>query len=153
MSSPSIRTPELAAEICRLLAEGDTTLRKVCTRLGVSVSGVLKWANEEPEGFGAQYAHARHIGYLAMADDVLDTAETPMEGVEHEVADGKDGRTVKEKRADMLGHRRLVVDTKKWLLSKVLPKIYGDKIAVEHSGNVSIEDRLRAGRARVRGTD
>lgn len=29
---------------------------------------------------------------------------------------------------------RLRVDTRKWLLSKALPKIYGDKITTEHSG-------------------
>lgn len=103
---------------------------------------------DDPEGFGKQYAHARHLGYLAMADDVIETAETPLVG-EETIDNPLTGLVIKK--GDMLGHRRLVVDTKKWLLSKVLPKIYGDKIAIEHSGNVSIEDRLRAGRARVRG--
>jgi hypothetical protein len=32
-----------------------------------------------------------------------------------------------ERRGDMLGHRRLQVDTRKWYLSKVLPKKFGDK--------------------------
>ena len=148
MSSPPIRSPELAAKICTQLEEGRLSLRKVCEGLGVSESGVRKWALEEPEGFGAQYVRARHLGYLAMADDVIETAETPLEGTE--TTDSPlTGLVIKK--GDMLGHRRLVVDTKKWLLSKVLPKIYGDKLEIEHTGNVSIEDRLRAGRERVRG--
>jgi hypothetical protein len=53
----------------------------------------------------------------------------------------------------MIDHRRLKVDTRKWYLSKLAPKRYGDRIAVEHSGSVSIEDRLRAGRARVGGSE
>ena len=28
----------------------------------------------------------------------------------------------------MLGHRKLQIDTRKWMLSKMLPKIYGDKL-------------------------
>jgi hypothetical protein len=31
-----------------------------------------------------------------------------------------------------------MVDSRKWLLSKVLPKVYGDKVAVDHAGGVSI---------------
>jgi hypothetical protein len=30
--------------------------------------------------------------------------------------------------------KRLRVDTQKWLLSKALPKIYGDKVLNEHTG-------------------
>ena len=146
---PSIRSEALAAHICDVLKEGKVSLRKVCADLHISNAAVLQWALDEPEGFGKQYAHARHLGYLAMADDVIETAETPLEGVETE----ESVLGTKVKRGDMLGHRRLVVDTKKWLLSKVLPKIYGDKLQVEHSGNVSIEDRLRAGRARVGSSD
>lgn len=143
---PEIRTPELAAEICKRLAEGRLSLRKICLALGVSESGVRKWALEDAEGFGAQYAHARHLGYLVMADDVLETADTPVEGV---TTKWSPLNGLEETKGDMFNHRRLQVDTRKWLLSKVLPKIYGDKIAVEHSGTVSIEERLRAGRKRV----
>ncbi len=148
MARPTIRSPELAEELCRRLADGRLSLRRICMDLGVSETAVREWALDEPEGFGKQYAHARFIGYLVMADDVIETAETPLEGVE--IEESETG-SKKIRRGDMLGHRRLVVDTKKWLLSKVLPKIYGDRIAVEHSGDVSIEARLRAGRARVAG--
>jgi hypothetical protein len=44
-----------------------------------------------------------------------------------EISDGEDGQ------ADT--HRdRLRVETRKWLLSKALPKIYGDKTTHEHAG-------------------
>src|SRR5688500_1518798 len=33
---------------------------------------------------------------------------------------------------------RLVIDTSKWEACKVIPKLYGDKLQHEHSGNVSI---------------
>ena len=143
----AIRSEYNAARICDQLKDGKKSLRKVCAELNINAAAVLQWALDEPEGFGKRYKHARYLGYLVMADDVIETAETPLEGVETETS----ALGMKVKRGDMLGHRRLVVDTKKWLLSKVLPKIYGEKIAIEHSGGVSIEDRLRAGRARVSG--
>ena len=34
---------------------------------------------------------------------------------------------------------RLRVDTRKWMLSKMLPKLYGDKLDVAHSGAVSVK--------------
>jgi len=36
-------------------------------------------------------------------------------------------------------HNRLKIDTRFRLLSKVCPERYGDKVAVEHSGNIGLE--------------
>jgi hypothetical protein len=35
-------------------------------------------------------------------------------------------------------HQRLRVDSRKWLLSKIVPKIYGDRVALDHAGGVAI---------------
>jgi len=35
---------------------------------------------------------------------------------------------------DMVDRSRLMVDTRKWLLSKMFPKKYGDKVSAELSG-------------------
>ena len=35
-------------------------------------------------------------------------------------------------------HQRLRVDARKWLLSKIVPKVYGDRVAVDHAGGVAI---------------
>ena len=74
-----------------------------------------------------RWARAREIGYQGMADDLT------------EIADAKDGDPARD---------RLRVDTRKWLLSKALPKIYGDKQQVEHSGSLSFGDQLALLRAR-----
>jgi hypothetical protein len=65
-----------------------------------------------------------------MADELFEIANTPIEGVKTKTtSDGK----VETQTVDMIEHRRLQVDTRKWLLSKALPKVYGDKII--HSGD------------------
>jgi hypothetical protein len=32
---------------------------------------------------------------------------------------------------------KIQIDSLKWLLSKLAPKEYGDKVAIEHEGNVN----------------
>ena len=124
---PSIFSPELAALICERLAAGET-LRAICRDEGMpDERTVRRWALDDVEGFSAQYARAREIGYQGMADALT------------EIADAKDGDPARD---------RLRVDTRKWLLSKALPKIYGDKQQVEHSGSLSFGDQLALLRAR-----
>lgn len=67
---------------------------------------VLGWAAKAP--FSDQYATARETGYRLMADELV------------EIADDKAGDPARD---------RLRLDTRKWLLSKALPKVYGDKLA------------------------
>lgn len=45
--------------------------------------------------------------------------------------------------------RRIRVDARKWVLSKLQPDKYGDRVAVEHSVGESVADVLRRRRAQV----
>jgi hypothetical protein len=36
--------------------------------------------------------------------------------------------------SDVIAHKRVQIDTRKWMLSKMLPKVYGDKVTQEHTG-------------------
>jgi hypothetical protein len=38
----------------------------------------------------------------------------------------------------MLGHRRLQIDARKWMLGKLNPKKYGDKLEVDQNTNMTI---------------
>jgi hypothetical protein len=126
---PSIFSPELADRLCERLADGEA-LRAICRDEGMpDERTVRRWALDDVEGFSGHYARAREIGYQGMADDLT------------EIADAKDGDPARD---------RLRVDTRKWLLSKALPKIYGDKQQIEHSGMLSFGDQLALLRARQR---
>lgn len=132
---PSSYTPEIADLICSLLAQGGT-LNEVCKREGMpSEVTVRTWALEDLNGFSAKYTRSRELGYLKMADEILEIANTPVIGVR--TVNKPNGTETTE--ADMIEHRRLQVDTRKWMLSKMLPKIYGDKIAVDHAGSVGFD--------------
>lgn len=81
-----VYTPELAHKICRRLTEGET-LREICQGKGMpGESTVRLWALDDvkgegdTEGFAAQYARARLIGYHRLFDQILEIADTPQEG-------------------------------------------------------------------------
>lgn len=121
-------SPELAAEICRLMADEGCSIRQICQRDDMPArSSVHKWLIEH-EDFADQYARAREVMLESMAEEILD------------IADDTSGDTVKDEygkeRADTewISRSRLRVDSRKWLLSKLLPKKYGEKAQVEHSG-------------------
>jgi hypothetical protein len=123
-------TQEIADHICRELAEGKS-LRAVCREPGMpSEATVRAWALDDVEGFAAQYTRAREIGYDRLADELLEIADTPKTGVKTtEKATGTETT-----HGDMIEHRRLQVDARKWMLAKMLPKKYGDRLTQEHTG-------------------
>jgi hypothetical protein len=135
---PSDYTAELAAEICRQLADGNT-LRRVCRDDGMpSEATVRGWAMEDRDGFSAQYARAREIGYHAMADEALDISD---DGTNDTYLDEDGNRRTDQ---DVIARSRLRVDTRKWLLSKALPKVYGDKLELAGDPKNPIHHKVAA---------
>jgi len=113
----------IADAVCDMLEEGKS-LRAACEALGTTHSTILYWTREN-EAFLNQYTRAREIGYRLLADEMVTIADTPVIGVETKI---KPDGTRETTEGDMLGHRKLQIDTRKWMLSKMLPKIYGDKL-------------------------
>ena len=68
-------TRENAEQIVMGLADGKT-LRSVCRQPGMPPHWtVLRWVNQDLDGFALRYKEARAQGYEAMADEVLDLAD------------------------------------------------------------------------------
>lgn len=145
MGRKSTYTPEVAQEICRRIANGET-LMAICQSEDMPpASTVRQWALDDVQGFAADSARAYQLGFETLAEQCLAIADTPVEGVEYTTkADGG----MEEKRGDMLQHRRLQIETRMRLLGKWAPKRYGDKMDLTHSGTVSIAETLRQARER-----
>jgi hypothetical protein len=111
---PSTYTQDVADRICERLADGET-LRAICRGKGMpGHQTVLRWTGAH-DAFADQYARARATGYRAMADELLEISDNP------------------ETDAASVQRDRFKVDTRKWLLSTALPKIYGDKLSVDNT--------------------
>lgn len=101
-------TKEIGDAFCALVADGKS-MRSICTEEPFpSRVTIFQWFREQPE-FAAAYDKARREGAHAMIDDVMDISDL----------DGLDPQD-----------KRIRVDTRKWIASKVLPKVYGDKLAI-----------------------
>ncbi len=127
----TVYTEDLGTRICEALAEG-RTLRSVCEPDGMpSDVTVRRWAADPDHPFAVHYAHAREVGYHKMADDLVDIADGKAISWTEQDADA----VADAVNPSVVQRDRLRVDTRKWLLSKALPKIYGDKVEVGGSSD------------------
>lgn len=95
-------------------------------------SAVLGWANGDREGFSQRYARARELQAHSIADELLEIADDGSnDWMERQ---GKDESGGWELNGEHIQRSRVRLDTRKWLLSKMLPKSYGDKSQVEVTG-------------------
>ena len=122
-----------ADAICARLAQG-ASLRKACeAEGGPHAATVLRWV-EANEGFAQQYAQAREIGYSLLADEILEISD------EADVEAKYDGEEIRlDLSATGVARNRLRVDSRKWMLSKMLPKRFGEKIDLNHSGGIKFD--------------
>jgi len=119
---PSKYTPELAAEICERLSDGEP-LRQICRDDHMPAwTAIYAWAAQD-KALSERIAQAREQGYDAIAEDLLAIADTPLMGEEE--TSSSNGLTITRK--DMLGHRKLQIETRLKLLAKWNPKKYGDR--------------------------
>lgn len=120
---PTTYTREIADEVCRRL-ERTYSLIRVCRADDMPAeSSVRGWVLDDTDGFAARYARAREVGYQTMAEELVDLADDNS----RDWIDENGERRVDHENVQ---RSRLMVDTRKWLLSKVLPKIYGDRLAL-----------------------
>jgi len=129
---PSIYSDEIAMEICTRLAEGES-LRTICDDEHMpSRRTVLYWLLDKDHAeFLRQYTLAREAQADHYAEEIIQIADTPQLGVKTKT--NEDGE-VETTEGDMIEHRRLQVDARKWYASKLAPKKYADKLETTLSG-------------------
>lgn len=132
-------TKDQSREQIQLILEGmqdGQSLRKCCEATGVAINSFLRWVDADP-ALVAQYVLARAR--------MLDVQAEALEDIGEQAARATDAVEV--------AGLRLQSDNRKWLLSKLAPKKYGDKQQIEHSGSIdtatTIIEARRARSARI----
>ena len=125
---PTVYTPKIADEICDRLAAGES-LNEICRDAHMPPeSTVREWVDDDRgndgngPGFAASYARARQRGYERLADELIAISDDPC------MFDGKPDNVLVQR-------ARLMSDNRKWLLSKMLPRQFGDKVTQEITGD------------------
>jgi hypothetical protein len=100
-------TRELADEICRRISEGES-LRAICRDPGFPTEGSVRaWSREDRDGFATRFRIARDLQLDCWSDLIVDLAD-------RQDLDPRD--------------RAIRIDTRKWLMSKLAPKRYGERL-------------------------
>ena len=125
-------------EILRRLENGES-LTKICEGKDMpsAAAYVENWVGIKENAKDAEqrrrrhddYSRARQIGWMTIAERMRDIAA---DGSNDIIDDGsKANRKVNN---EIVQRSKLRIETDKWLLSKMLPKVFGDLKQIEHSG-------------------
>lgn len=120
-------TAKVRAAICEHLAEGES-LRSICTRPGMPNRRTVGRELAADEDFARQFATARETGLEALSDEILAIADDSSGDWFDRV--NEDGTVSRIPNLANIQRARLQIDARKWTLSKLLPKKFGDKVLV-----------------------
>jgi hypothetical protein len=121
---PTDYNAAIAQTICERLADGQS-LREICRDDDMpGRTTVLRWLNEHEE-FRGQYAIAREAQADHMADEILEIADDASnDWMTRKVGEDE----VQVLNTEHVNRSRLRVDSRKWLLAKIMPKKYGERV-------------------------
>lgn len=116
---------ELMEEICNTIATTTYGLKKLC-RLNTHWpphTTIVDFRIKNPV-FGELYARSKQAQVEALVDEILDIAD-----------DATNDYSVNDKGEEVLDREhiqrsRVRIDSRKWIASKLAPKLYGDKIII-----------------------
>jgi hypothetical protein len=115
---PSLYSKALAEKICEKVADGKS-LREICSEQGMPCHSVCRRWIQTNDEFSDKYTRAKQEMLEREAESLIS------------IADSNDDPQ----------RLRVRIDTRKWLLSKMLPKKYGDKIEHQH-GELNVTVRI-----------
>ena len=124
---PTLYTQELADIVCERLANGES-MRSVARDDSMpAMSTLFKWLRDI-KAFSEQYTRAKEESANALFEDLLDIADNSTN--DYMTRQSKSGEDYESVNPEAIARSRLRVDTRKWALSKLMPKKYGERIAV-----------------------
>lgn len=116
--------PLLAPLILEEMGKG-VSLRQACQVHEVPIGTFFYWLDQDKELL-EHYTQARARLLDVKAEELEEIGE----------------RAASAETAVEVAGLRLLSDNRKWLLSKLAPKKYGDKIQTEHSGSIGLTKQL-----------
>ena len=127
MGRPSSYSPEIVDVICSRIADGES-LRSVCSAAGMpDRRTIYRWLRSHVE-FVSRYSFATDARAELIAEEVLEIADDA--SGDYKLVE-RNGELVWVIDPEVIQRARLRIDTRKWMLAKLAPKKYGDRIRQE----------------------
>lgn len=131
MGRPSDYSIETTTAICIRLGLGES-LREICRDEGMpDKATVMRWLATH-QAFRDQYASAREAQADYYAEEIVEISDDATN--DWMLRNRGDGETEEVENKEVLARSRLRVDTRKWLMARMAPKKYGDRIVQEVTG-------------------
>lgn len=127
MATPNTLTDEVFKEICAEISEGKS-LRSICRRDDMPSIEAFRLQVNKDEDKLAQYTCARTERADFIFEECMDIAD------ESENDKDENGQLDQE----AIQRAKLRIDTRKWMLGKMQPKKYGDKLDVDMKGDLKV---------------
>lgn len=121
MSERITYSDELAREICDTIASEGKGLKRLCKENPhwPSYNTIYKWLRQHPI-FSDLYAYSKKEQVTCLVDEILDIAD---DGSQDEIIDN-DGNV--RQNSEFINRSRIRIDTRKWIATKLVPRLYGD---------------------------
>ena len=131
---PTVMTPEVMDLICARTADGES-MRALGRDPDMPSKTTIQRALYKDSAFASRYAVARESMYKGWAEEIVEISDDGTTDYITKV--GRNGHEYEAVDQEHIQRSRLRVDTRKWLLSKLLPNTYGDKVEHQHGGEVA----------------
>jgi hypothetical protein len=146
---PTEYDEDLANKICMMFAtDPDMSLTRMNADPTLpTVWHFYEWLDSHSQ-LSKSYARSREVQIDIQAERLKDISRTPMIGITKVMRTGGiQGDTTEIRESDNIERTRLIIDTEKWIASKLRPKKYGAQ-PIEVEGNDALKDLLGAFRNR-----
>ena len=135
---PSKYNDLIADSICEELAQGRSLIQITHESDYPHEVTVYRWLDKHEE-FRKKYARARELQAEHYAAEIIRLADTPVVAEKRTIkADGSEEVVI----GDNVERTRLQIDARKWYASKLAPKVYGEKLQQEVTGELGIKHIL-----------
>ena len=131
---PSSYSEEIVSRICEALAGSSAGLAEICRSDETLPHDrtVYRWlADPKHEEFRQRYASAREAQAHFFGDEILEISD---DGTNDWMKRNVGEETVVVADHEHISRSKLRVDSRKWLMSKLAPKKYGDKLEATVQG-------------------
>jgi hypothetical protein len=134
----AIKDREAVAKVVLDSMTSGMSMRQSCLKAGIGASTWIDWTVAD-RSLAERYARARESLLDAMVDQILTLADSPVPTLDNGATD-----------PGMVRQRQLQIDARRWVLSKLAPNKYGDRLDVSVTDTrISISGALQAAQSRL----
>lgn len=126
--------PGVKDAVCEHIASG-MSIREIAKLDGMpSMPTVFRWLTED-KAFQEQYARAREAQADTLFEEMLEIADDAKNDWMERNGDDNPGWQFN---GEHVQRSKLRLEARKWMAGKLRPKVYGDKLDLNHAGNLTI---------------